>query len=94
MTAQEAIEALKLINLKSVHPFLSWEEMLEVRDFAIESIEKQIPKKPVLKLHDNRVEEEQKEYYCPVCGEWLTWEITHFKHCYECGQAIDWSEAE
>ena len=34
---REAIEALKLINLKKVHPFYDWEEMKEVRDTAIEA---------------------------------------------------------
>lgn len=45
MTLQEAINALKQINLKRVHPFYDWEEMLEVRDIAINALEKQIPKK-------------------------------------------------
>jgi len=43
---REAIEALKYINLKRVHPFYDWEEMMEVRDTAIEALEKQLPKKP------------------------------------------------
>lgn len=43
---REAIEALKIINLKRVHPFYDWEEMREVRDIAIEALEKQLPKKP------------------------------------------------
>lgn len=34
----EAIEALKLINLSRVHPFYTWEEMLEVRDMAIQAL--------------------------------------------------------
>ena len=46
MSPNEAIGALKLINLKGVHPFYDWEEMLEVRDTAIKALEKQIPKKP------------------------------------------------
>lgn len=41
MTNEEAIKALKLINLNRVHPFLSWEEMMEVRDKAIEALKKQ-----------------------------------------------------
>lgn len=45
MTPREAVEALKFINLKRVHPFYNWEEMLEVRDIAIESLEKQFRKK-------------------------------------------------
>ena len=39
MDRKEAINALKFINLKSVHPFLSWEEMLEVRNMAIEALQ-------------------------------------------------------
>ena len=38
MTPREAVEALKLINLKRVHPFYNWEEMLQVRDTAIEAL--------------------------------------------------------
>lgn len=44
MDRKEAINALKLINLKSVHPFLSWEEMLEVRNMAIEALQE--PEQP------------------------------------------------
>lgn len=43
---REAIEALKIINLKRVHPFYDFEEMREIRDIAIEALEKQLPKKP------------------------------------------------
>lgn len=72
---------------------LKWEkvEFNESIKLAIESLEKQVPMRPVLKLHTNRVPEEQKEYYCPTCDEWLTWNGTEPKHCEECGQAIDWS---
>ena len=38
MTENEAIEALRLINTSSVHPFYSWEEMAEVRDIAITAL--------------------------------------------------------
>lgn len=38
MTENEAIEALRLINTSSVHPFYSWEEMTEVRDIAISAL--------------------------------------------------------
>lgn len=42
MTDNEAIEALKLINLTRVHPFYSWEEMLEVRNLAVSALEDRI----------------------------------------------------
>lgn len=38
MTENEAIEALQLINTSRVHPFYSWEEMVEVRDIAITAL--------------------------------------------------------
>ena len=38
MTENESIEALRLINTSSVHPFYSWEEMAEVRDIAISAL--------------------------------------------------------
>lgn len=91
MTYQEAIKELKLINLKSVHPFLSWEEMKDIRDMAIEALEKQMPMKPIHK-HLN--------YYCPICGDdgLVTWddaEPNDFdSYCCKCGQALDWSDTD
>lgn len=38
MTTEEAINALKMMNLSGVHPFLHWEEMMEVRDMAISAL--------------------------------------------------------
>lgn len=80
---REAIEALKIINLKRVHPFYDWEEMREVRDIAIEALEKQLPKKVV--IWGNRTE------HCPVCDKDVT--CTGFCVCPECYQLLDWSEA-
>ena len=49
MTNEEAIEALRLMNLRSVHPFLSWEEMKEVRDTAISVLQKQTKHEEAIK---------------------------------------------
>lgn len=38
---EEAIKALKLINLDRIHPFLGWEEIMEVRDVAIAALRAQ-----------------------------------------------------
>lgn len=98
MTPQEAIEALKLINLKRVHPFYSWEEMLEVRNIAIESLEKQIPKKPYKTKEP--ISQKQNDYYCSVCKRYLgdDMELKHAclqpEYCQHCGQALDWSDTE
>ena len=79
MTPREAVEALKLINLKIVHPFYSWEEMVEVIDTVIEALKNQIPKKALDK------------YNCPRCEEQLMGRVNY---CEYCGQAIDWGEEE
>lgn len=89
MTPQEAINALKQINLKRVHPFYDWEEMLEVRDIAINALEKQIPKKPIpTEEQDIRY---AMNYTCPSCGKHFTG-TGIANYCYHCGQALDWSD--
>ena len=95
MKAQEAIEALKLINLTRVHPFYDWEEMKDVRDMAISALEKQIPKRPNYEadgyadgvlVYDTA--------YCPVCNHTFEEGINEWgsDYCQDCGQALDWSE--
>lgn len=95
MTLQEAIEALKLINLKRVHPFYSWEEMLEVRNLAIEALEKQVPEKANI-WGDGYSDGElvYDMYDCPNCGKSYELDYQEYLHCPSCGQAIDWSEGE
>lgn len=86
---REAIEALKIINLKRVHPFYDWEEMREIRDIAIEALEKQLPKKSIeiketytSKIGEFRVAK------CPNCGKEVS---DRFNVCLECRQNLDWS---
>lgn len=102
MTIEEALEHLKL------HEYwadFSW--MDEVAELAISALEKQIPKKPMLKDHDH------DEYFsmsveCGECGALLgswdygraycngskEWFIENHRFCNRCGQAIDWSGKE
>ena len=60
MTREEAIKALNLINLKEVHPFLHWEEMMEVRDMAISALcaQQEAEKKDL----------DRSTRTCPKCG--------------------------
>lgn len=91
---REAIEALKYINLKSVHPFYNWEEMMEVRDTAIEALEKQLPKK--VDFEEDVTEDVCVE--CHSCGCFLGYQVDcldenyQIDYCKHCGQRIDWSE--
>ena len=96
MKTKEAIEALKRINLTRIHPFFSWEEMLEVRDMAIEALEKQIPMKPIYSDYDDNGFDEiiPNEARCPICEhefEFGTWNEWDTPYCV-CGQKMDWSE--
>lgn len=60
------------------------------RQAVWDALDMQDARKPVLKLHENRVQGEQEEYYCPRCNEWITWDF-RWKWCAECGQKLDWS---
>lgn len=54
---------------------------------AIKALEKQIQKKPI---------DDEIYRYCPVCSREVGFidilAEEKLKYCYECGQAIDWSE--
>lgn len=86
---REAIEALKIINLKRVHPFYDWEEMREIRDIAIEALEKQLPKKPDIMDHILG----DINFKCPTCkSEYICEKGYEHFYCPNCGQKIKWSE--
>lgn len=55
-------------------------------DMVREALEKQIPMKPIL-VHETDCS--VRHYLCPVCDEWVS---EGANYCYECGQAIDWSD--
>lgn len=87
---REAIEALKYINLKSVHPFYDWEEMMEVRDTAIEALEKQLSKK-LNKVKDSYTPK-IGEFRVGICPNCLAEVSDRFDVCLDCGQKLDWRE--
>lgn len=69
----------------------------EALDVAIQALEKQIPKKPIMKQYFEDLEEEY--LCCPTCGEILTDRIpadneTFYFHCMNCGQKFDWGDEE
>lgn len=91
MTYEEAIKIIGEIEFLTHHDAEYAFSVYEALETAKVALEKQIPKKPVMQLHENRVPGEQEEYYCPTCGEWITWDWK-WKCCAFCGQKIDWSE--
>ena len=64
---------------------------------CLAEVEKQIPKKPIMKQYFEDLEDEY--LCCPTCGEILTDRIpadnkTFYFHCMNCGQKFDWSDEE
>ena len=80
MTAKEAIKTIQAAIAED-----EWEYPLDYSiafETAIESLEKQIPKK----LKDDGW------LYCPICGRDVL--MDRFDYCPDCGQALDWSDTE
>ena len=78
MTAEEAIKTIQVAIAED-----KWEYPLDYSiafETAIESLEKQIPKK----LKDDGW------LYCPICGRDVL--MDRFDYCPDCGQALDWSD--
>ena len=76
MTEQEAI------NLIHCCMHINNDGILEARDMAIKSLEKQIPKKTNILYEDNIF---RREHFCPCCGKSVIW-----YYCPHCGQKLDW----
>ena len=67
-------------------------EQREAFQMAINALEKQIPKKPIMKPYYDDMEEEY--LCCPTCGEILTDRIPldnkdFYFHCLNCGQKLN-----
>ena len=72
-------------------------EQKEAFQIAINALEKQIPKKPIMKPYYKDMEEEY--LCCPTCGEILTDRIPmdnkdFYFHCLNCGQKFNWESDE
>ena len=89
MTIEEAIKYAK----ENILAYTS--EMAEFEKMAIEALEKQIPKKPVLEKTKGIVGIDM--WHCPVCdGEIISdWnrDIAN-PYCHLCGQRLNWSDIE
>lgn len=61
---------------------------IEALSKAIKAIEKQTPKKPILKRERTSLFGEDDVPYCPNCK----CRLSEVSYCEECGQVIDWSD--
>lgn len=88
MTDEEALAHFK--NHEYMTGF-SWQD--EMSEVAIEAIEKQIPKKPLLEgdgYYDGEMVYDG--WRCPNCDEYFEIDEEAYKYCPECGQRICWEE--
>lgn len=63
---------------------------------AIESLEKQLPKRPRENGMSDGLIKKTKYYTCQTCGNCLLTEMMNERqntnYCWDCGQRLDWSE--
>ena len=95
MTEQYRKEALRHINSQLEYGYLDLgthdENELKI---IKESLEKQIPKKPIIwenRYYFSPTPNDDWGYECPCCGNQ---EIDYPEHHCDCGQALDWEEEE
>ena len=62
----------------------------EAMKLAIETLEKQIPKKPIFEREQTSPFGVDDVPYCPNCK----CSLPEVSYCEECGQAIDWEASE
>ena len=94
MTENEALEILKISpEMKKQIPNLT-----EVYEVAVKALEKQIPKKP--EYYGDGYSDGKLVYdyaKCPTCGnDNFEYDINNWgcNYCPDCGQALDWGDAE
>jgi hypothetical protein len=98
MTAQEKDRIQNAIrHIKTSVDIDSW-----AMEIAVEAMEKQVPKKPVMgyafteKMREvikrtNPKRAESKTECCPVCGKKVEYP---YEHCKRCGQKICWGKSD
>lgn len=66
---------------------------IEAIQIAIQALEKQIPKKPVM-VYDDKVDSNWCS--CPICANGIGWKIhaRKIKFCWECGHRLDFGDDE
>lgn len=96
MTVQEAIRFLR--ETEAGCKFTRDEQLLNVCDVAVEALEKQIPKNPILKAMDEFDVDVAAELTCPFCGSPIVnvWSKAEYKprYCHYCGQSLKWGGDE
>lgn len=88
MTNEEAIKGLLNVKMQMFEesPFT------EAVDLAIKTLEKQIPKKPIIDIGYDTEGNVWNDWQCPCCRKSYLLDEEEYNYCFECGQSIDWTE--
>lgn len=80
------------------------EQIAEACWMGMKALEKQVPKKVVVRMKAVSMHTYYNWYYCPNCTACLYTDLDresvkkietkNFLYCYRCGQALDWREYE
>ena len=92
MTYEEAIKNINALNAVCGQKDFYNAEFESALALAIEALEKQIPKKPIIREAEDSFGY-VKHILCPNCKE-IDFGYEHPCFCKLCGQAIDWSNDE
>lgn len=83
MTPQRAIE---ILNPEHREHYGSIETVNEACRMGMESLKKQMPKKPEPDCYSGK-------YLCPACHQEESYSVDGLgNYCSKCGQALDWSD--
>ena len=93
MTRKEAVYRIEnhiAVHRIGLYPHVKLGEALNM---AIESLEKGIPIRPIMRIEEKGFNKGCIYPHCPICD---TMPVPHpnVSYCDKCGQAIDWSESE
>ena len=94
MTPKEALFLFN--NMEFAEKYQGKDEYTEVTLVIKEALEKQIPKRPDFEGdgYDENGYLIYDTWICPCCEEHYEVDYDDYKHCPNCGQAIEWSDAE
>lgn len=96
MTNKDALEFAKqecnAYKRKVEDGYVFYQKIVEYYEIVINALEKQIPKKPIAREH-NELRGEIL-FHCPTCDDDFNCNEYEERYCPECGQALNWSEAE
>lgn len=87
MNQNDIMAAIEELQDMAFHPSMKKELSAKSNAVAISALEKQIPKPPEHKVHDE-YKSLGKNYYCPCGVMFLDWENQPTKYCGNCGQKL------